>query len=108
MAPNLRMVLRGAALVFVLLLSGGAHGQAPPSGTSVAPLASLEQNCSVIREAFKLARFTGAFKRRAAAWLDAKCVGDVPLPVKGDSDNIQRFNTVSFILDTGGGIKLVP
>jgi len=77
----------------------------PATAQSALPAASrvsLEKHCADIRDVFKLARFTGEFKRRADAFVAGGCRGAVPIPDKGDAHNIQRWNTSADILSTDG------
>ncbi len=78
----------------------------PVGTTSVKPPMPLGPHCHVIKAAFELVEFDGAYAKRANTWLSANCQGDVPVPEPGR--NMQRLNFASEVLSKKFDIRLTP
>jgi len=78
----------------------------PAGTTSIKPPMPLGPHCEVIKAAFELVEFDGAYGKRANAWLANKCDGDVPLPDPGL--NGKRFNAAAGVLARRFDIHLTP
>jgi hypothetical protein len=93
-----------AAIVSLIFLLGTLNTAV--AAEAAKPATGLEKHCADIRMVFEAVKFTGAYRKRADAYLGGGCVGEVPLPSLRDPQNVKRFNAAGGILYNGAKISI--